>query len=113
MLFKGMKLAMKSFFRINLITLVIFVTLFIPLPFASSRPNDQGTTILRAGMLIQQGTNADMGARLAANELNSDPNFTSPTGQLYQIELVYPPIFPANPEEIPGAVEALKQQGIH
>ncbi len=72
----------------------------------------QTIDVIRIGTLMRQNSQADLGARLAIEEINDGGAFVAGDGKVYSLELVYPTVLPTVPEDVPRAVDSLITAGV-
>lgn len=103
---------MRSRIRTSLILLLALIGLFSAARLDRIQGANQAVTVIRIGTLMRQNSQADLGARLAVQEINVNGAFAAGDGRVYSLELVYPNIFPTAPEDIPRALDSLKAQEV-
>ena len=91
------------------LSFILLLIILAGLTGMSSLAQEQNQRIIRLGMLLTPGSEGDLGARLAVQELNQT-QLTDPFGRAYRLELIYPNFQPTSAGDIPRALQILVGQ---
>jgi ABC-type branched-subunit amino acid transport system substrate-binding protein len=89
---------------------VSFLILSIVLTGQTLRAQNPLNPVVKIGVLLLPGSEADLGARLAVKELNATST-RDELGRLFSYEIIYPNRVPNAAEDIPNAIANLTGQG--